>query len=365
MSKARKYLNIKGDFDLYRGGKLQDPSIAYETWGSLNQDKSNAILIFTGLSPSAHAASSPDDSSAGWWEDMIGPDHAIDTNKFFVICVNSLGSCFGSTGANSIDPSTGRKYKSTFPVLSLEDVAKGGYEVIKSHGISKLACLIGPSMGGMTSLAFEVVFPGLTNSCLLISTCARAASMSIAIRSIQREIIRSDPNWKGGEYDDENLPISGIRLARKIGMLSYRSSFEFQKRFGRERVSIGHDSDDSLSLDFEVESYLDYHSRQFIGQFDPNCYLSLSRASDLFDLADHGGSLEAAMKLMRADKILVIGVRKDQLFPYWQQEELHNLFKENGKDASLVTLDCKQGHDSFLASMDDFRPPIAKFLSSI
>jgi homoserine O-acetyltransferase len=363
MSISRKIYNFEGIFELYRGGKIQNPVIAYETWGELNSTASNAILIFTGLSPSAHAASSPENSSPGWWEDMIGPEHAIDTNKYFVICVNSLGSCFGSTGASSIDPSTGEPYFTNFPLLSLEDVARGG-EVLLAHlGIGKLHALIGPSMGGMSALAFEVMFPGRANSLLLISTCLRAASMSIALRSLQREIIRSDLNWNQGFYSKKKLPIKGMRLARKLGMITYRSSVEFSERFGRERVSLGHEAQDKFSLDFQIESYMEHHANAFTGQFDPNCYLYLSRASDLFDLADHGGSLEKAVERIASKKITIIGVKSDQLFPFWQQVELFKLLNTQEREVDLVSLDCNQGHDSFLASMDDFRPPVASFLA--
>jgi len=362
MTTARKIYQIEGAFSLYRGGKLESPKVAYETWGELNEKADNAVLIFTGLSPSAHAASSPEDPSPGWWEDMIGPEHAIDTTKYFVICMNSLGSCFGSTGANSNDPVTSELYCTNFPVLSLEDVARAGEKLLSHLGIFKLNTLIGPSMGGMTALAFQVMFPDRAESLLLISTCSSAAPMSIALRSLQREIIRSDPNWNNGFYADGKLPIKGMRLARKLGMISYRSSEEFLTRFGRERVSLGHESHDTFSLDFQIESYLEHHANEFIGQFDPNCYLYLSRASDLFDLADHGGSLEKAIERITTKKISIIGVKSDQLFPYWQQVELYELLKNKNESVELISLDCKQGHDSFLASMNDFRPLVAKFL---
>jgi homoserine O-acetyltransferase len=183
MSKARLSFTIAGEFPMYRGGSLRDPQIAYETWGTLNSDASNAVLIFTGLSPSAHAASSRDDPSPGWWEEIIGPGKPIDTRRYFVICVNSMGSCFGSTGPASANPETGELYRLNFPVLSLEDVARGGYETLRHLGIERVYTTVGPSMGGMTTLAFEMLYPGVSDSIVLMSSGTRSLPFSIALRS--------------------------------------------------------------------------------------------------------------------------------------------------------------------------------------
>ncbi|HSG66924.1 MAG TPA: homoserine O-acetyltransferase, partial [Gammaproteobacteria bacterium] len=293
MSKARKILKLDGELAMYRGGVLAQPTLAYETWGELNARRDNAILIFTGLSPSAHAASSVEDPSPGWWEEMIGPGRPIDTRRFFVICVNSLGSCFGSTGPASIDPLTGKPYRLSFPVLSLEDVARGGWEVVRHLGIEQLHTVVGPSMGGMTALAFEILYPGRSNGLVIISSGARSLAFATALRSLQREMIRRDPNWQDGNYSAEAMPITGMRLARKLGMITYRSAEEWRLRFGRERIAAERESDNPFALDFEIESYLEHQANKFTGQFDPNCYLYLSRASDLFDVADHGGSVAA------------------------------------------------------------------------
>ena len=184
---------------MHLGGTLMSPVIAYETWGKLDADRSNAILIFTGLSPSAHAASSKDDPTPGWWEEILGPGKPIDTRRFFVICVNSLGSCFGSTGAASVNPATGELYRLDFPVLSLEDVARAGHEVVRHLGIEKLHALVGPSMGGMTTLAFEMQYPGLADAMVLMSTGTRSLPFSVALRSLQREMIRRDQAWLDGD----------------------------------------------------------------------------------------------------------------------------------------------------------------------
>ena len=334
---------------------------AYETWGELNNSRDNAVLIFTGLSPSAHATSSPADPSPGWWEEMIGPGRSIDTRRYFVICVNSLGSYFGSTGAASTDPETGEPYRLSFPVLSLEDVARGGWEVLRHLGIDHVRATLGPSMGGMSALAFEILFPGHSDGLVVISSGPRSLPFATALRSLQREMIRRDPNWQKGDYDADTMPLVGMRLARKLGMITYRSAEEWRTRFGRERASEECEPDDPFCLDFEIEVYLDHHANKFTGQFDPNCYLYLSRASDLFDVADHGATVEAGLAKVEANRVLVVGVRTDFLFPPHQQRELAEQLSVGGREAEYVELDSIQGHDSFLVDMDRFRPTIARF----
>lgn len=363
MGEVRKFLTLPGAFEMRRGGTLQDPVVAYETWGRLNADKDNAVLLFTGMSPSAHAASSPDDPAPGWWEQMVGPSRPIDTRRYFVICVNSLGSCFGSTGPASIDPVTGRRYRLKFPTLSLEDVAAGGKAVVDHLGIRSLYSVVGPSMGGMTTLAFAAMYPGISRSLVLISCGARSLPFATALRSLQREMIRKDPEWKGGDYEPGAGPIEGMRLARKLGMITYRSAGEWEQRFGRERVAEERQTGDGFALDFEVEAYLEHHAQKFTGQFDANCYLYLSRASDLFDLADHGGSVNAGLKSIRTDRVLVIGVETDFLFPIHQQRELARGLEAAGQAVSLIELPSIQGHDSFLVDMDGFRPVICDFFA--
>jgi len=345
------------------GGTLAAPTIAFETWGSLNADRSNAVLIFTGLSPSAHAASSKDDPTPGWWEEIIGPGKPIDTKRYFVICVNSLGSCFGSTGPASVNPESGEVYRLGFPVLSLEDVARAGYELLIHLGIDRVCAVVGPSMGGMTTLAFEMLFPGKSDAIVLMSTGTRSLPFSIALRSLQREMIRKDPGWQGGEYPMDTPPLTGMRLARKLGMITYRSAEEWRLRFGRERVGSEYKSDDPFGLQFEIESYLEHHASKFIGQFDPNCYLYLSRASDLFDIADHGASVAGALDKVRARRALIIGVKTDFLFPIYQQQELARGLAGNGRQVEYHELDSLQGHDSFLVDMDSYRPIVASFFA--
>jgi homoserine O-acetyltransferase len=364
MSAARKLYQFPGAFEMHRGGVLSRPTVAYETWGELNLKKDNAVLIFTGLSPSAHAASSPEDPSPGWWEEIVGPSRPIDTRHYFVICINSLGSCFGSTGPESTDPETGERYRLNFPVLTLDDVAVAGKAVVDHLGIKTLYSVIGPSMGGMTSLSLAAQFPGISRSLVIISAAARSSPYAIALRSLQREMIRRDPAWQEGRYEEGAGPIGGMRLARKLGMITYRSGKEWEMRFGRERIS-GEEraTGDAFAADFEVEAYLEHHAQKFTGDFDANCYLYLSRASDLFDVAEYGGSVKAGLSRVVADRILVIGVTTDFLFEIHQQRELAAGFEAAGRSVSLIELDSIQGHDSFLVDMDRFRPVLSSFFS--
>ena len=361
MFPARKFVHLDAGFRMHRGAFLPSVDLAYETWGKPNSDGSNGVLLFTGLSPSAHAASSPEDPSPGWWEEMVGPGRPIDTRRYFVICVNSLGSCFGSTGPASIDPASGEPYRLGFPVLTIEDIATAGYEVVKALGLLKLASVVGSSMGGMSALSFCTLYPKATDSIVAISTAPRAEPFAIAIRSLQREIICKDKDWQDGNYDPEYPPDEGMCLARKLGMISYRSAEEWRSRFGRERVTMRSGDGSSFGIDFAVESYLDSRARKFIGRFDPNCYLYLSRAMDLFDIAEHSGCVATELGKASLRRALVIGAQTDFLFPPHQQKELAECLENPGREVRFVELPSIQGHDSFLVDMDRFRPVIAEF----
>ena len=358
---ATKNIQINGTFAM-RHGALEGATLAYETWGELNSSKDNGVFIFTGLSPSAHAASNIQDPSAGWWEDMVGPGKPIDTTRYFVICVNSLGSCFGSTGPASVDPATGDLYRLNFPVLTIEDIARAAIHILDHLGIKQLDTVVGASMGGMTALAFALANPDRARRLLSISSASRSLPFSIALRSLQREIIRKDPTWQKGQYRiPGDGPATGMRLARKLGMITYRSAAEWTERFGRERTTDAPEPDNPFGIDFEVESYLENHANRFIGSFDANCYLYLSRAMDLFDAADHGGSLEASFALLDLKSVLIIGVESDFLFPISQQEELALALNQHIADVTFKRLSSIQGHDSFLVDMDRFRPAVAEF----
>lgn len=350
---ARQYAALPDPFVMHRGGALRGARIAFETWGTLAPARDNAILVFTGLSPSAHAAPSPADPSPGWWDAMIGPGLAIDTDRWFVIVVNSLGSCFGSTGPASIDPATGGRYGLSFPELSIEDIARGGHEVLEGLGITRAHTVLGPSLGGMVVLAFAAAYPGAARQLVSISGSVGATPFAIALRSAQREAIMGDPAWRGGAYAADSPPRTGMRIARKLGTITYRSAAEWAQRFGRERVA-GLRPPNSFAPEFQIESYLEAQADKFAAVFDANCYLYLSRAMDRFDLGPLAqGCIERA---------LVIGVESDILFPIEGQRTIAATLERAGAATQLVAMPSIEGHDAFLVDIPRFSAAIGAFL---
>ncbi len=364
---ATRYFDLPSPFAMKRGGALHGARLAYETWGALNQKRDNAVVLLTGLSPNAHASSSADNPEPGWWEAMIGPGKPIDTDHWFVICANSLGGCKGSTGPASIDPATDAEYRLRFPELAVEDIANSAHALVQGLGIEQLACVIGCSMGGMTALAYALLHPGSARAQISISGAVQSLPFSIAIRSLQREAIRLDPKWNEGAYTDDAYPENGMRMARKLGVITYRSSLEWSGRFGRVRLDGDHRDDDSpFGLEFQVESYLEGHARRFVHQFDPNCYLYLSRSMDWFDLAEYGdGDAANALKKIALDKALVIGVETDILFPLQQQEQIADGLRAGGADVTFAPLPSPQGHDAFLVDIGRFGPVVGDFLGKL
>jgi homoserine O-acetyltransferase len=360
MGQATHYLKRDIPFRLHRGGELPNVTVAWECWGELNASHSNAVLVFTGLSASAHAASNDLDSSPGWWEGIIGPQKAIDTNRFFVICVNSLGSCLGSTGPQSIHSKTKRPWRLDFPELAIEDIAAAAELVVTHLGIDKLYALVGPSMGGMSALAWLKGFPHRTKRIALISTACASSPFALAIRSLQREAIVTDRNFHDGQYDDDNWPEVGMKLARKLGMITYRSSVEWDTRFGRRRQD--YFPQQPFGMRFEVESYLETHARKFVGQFDPCSYLYLSRAMDMFDACEGSETLAQMFARTFEGQALVLGVDSDILFPSHLQQELAVGLEASGSEVSFEILRSNKGHDAFLVDSFLFEKPLRSWL---
>jgi homoserine O-acetyltransferase len=353
---------LPGPYRFYRGGEIPEVTLAYETWGTLSLARDNVLLLTTGLSPGSHARSNELNPEPGWWEEMIGPGRPIDTDRWFVVCNNSLGSCQGSTGAASIDPRTGEPWRLTFPCLSVEDIAVTSRLLLKTLGIDRVGAVVGSSLGGMTALAYGVLFPGEVRRIVSISASTHAQPFAISLRSTQREAIRLDPDWQGGNYPPKKPPVGGMRLARKLGVTSYRSPGEWNERFGRKHVTPP--PADPWGIRFEIESYLEHQADKFVGHFDANCYLYLSRAMDLFDLAEHGTSLVDALRRLKACHVRVIGVESDILFPVEQQRVLAVALVEAGIDASFVRLSSIHGHDSFLIDYERFAPAVGDFLNA-
>ena len=364
---------LPAPFPLQAGGELWGAEVAVETYGRLSPARDNAILLFTGLSASAHAAAHTGDTSAGWWESMIGPGKALDTDRYFVISVNSLGSCFGSTGPASGHPITGCRYAGEFPELRIEDIARASQAAVEWFGIEQLAAAIGCSLGGMTVLAHAVCFPGRARAIVSISGALAANAAAIATRSLQREIVGSLLN-SGAEPD---VVRQGMRWARKIGVLSYVGAALLERRFGRDQAEPF--SGRGSGTDFEVESWLEHLAQKFVRQFDPWCYWYISRAMDLFDFAAHGVACEGdavvhrhdasdaarAAAYLRLERALVIGVEEDLLFPLAQQRAVAEVLGAAGIRTDFVALSSPYGHDAFLTEARLFTPLLAGFLDEL
>jgi homoserine O-acetyltransferase len=369
---AVRYASLPEPLHMWRGGVLHGAQVAYECWGELNKARSNAILLFTGLSPSAHAASSPESPEPGWWERMIGPGRAIDTDRYFVMCVNSLGSCFGSTGPASLNPVTGKAWKLDFPELAVEDIARAGYEAARTLGIEQLDTVMGPSLGGMVVTAFAAVCPGGARRLVSISGSSAAAPFAIALRAVQREAVMSDPAWNNGEYaENDRGPQSGMRIARKMGTITYRSAAEWAGRFGRAGLSeVGQRSveaalarvPEGFGPRFAVETYLEAQAEKFVRVFDPNCYLYLSRAMDCFDIAQHGATAEVYRR-SGIQQALVIGVESDFLFKIEEQAQIAADLEAAGIATTFTRLHSIEGHDAFLVDLPHFDAAVRGFLN--
>ncbi len=370
---AVRYAALPAPFAMWRGGSLPRAQLAYECWGTLNKDRSNAILLFTGLSPSAHAAASPEDTTPGWWEKMIGPGLAIDTDRWFVMCVNSLGSCFGSTGPASVNPATGRPWRLEFPELSVEDIARAGYEAARTLGIEQLDTVIGPSLGGMVVTAFAATCPGGARRLVSISGSSAASPFAIALRAVQREAVMSDPAWKGGQYGSAaNGPQAGMRVARKLGTITYRSAAEWDGRFSRQGIGpVGRKAVEQalkrvpagFGPRFAVETYLESQAERFVRVFDPNCYLYLSRAMDCYDIAAHGAAPEVYRR-SGVQGALVVGVESDFLFAIGEQAQIARDMEAAGIATRFLPLPSIEGHDAFLVDLPRFDAAIRGFLSA-
>jgi homoserine O-acetyltransferase len=276
------------------GGVLREFDIAYESWGRMNADRSNVILLHTGLSASSHAHSTPENPQPGWWEKFIGPGLALDTDKYHIICTNVIGGCYGSTGPSSIDPADGQRYATRFPILTMEDMVRAQFRLLDSLGVNRLYASVGSSMGGMQSLAAGVLFPDRVGRIVSISGCARSHPYSIAMRHTQRQVLMMDPNWNRGFYYGHVPPHAGMKLAREIATVTYRSGPEWEQRFGRRRADPS--KPPALCPDFLIETYLDHAGEKFCLTYDPNSLLYVSKAMDLFDLGRESQRAAAARR---------------------------------------------------------------------
>jgi homoserine O-acetyltransferase len=332
------------------GGRLPGFQLAYETWGELNAERSNAILLCTGLSASSHARSHPGDPSPGWWEAMLGPGGFLDTDRWFVICPNVLGGCFGSTGPASPRPDGSGRWGPDFPLVTVWDMVAAQALLAEHLGVECLHAVLGASMGGMQAMAFAARFPRMVRRVISISAPGRSYPLSISLRFVQRQAVMRDPAWRDGRYAPGAPPSAGLHLARQIGTITYRSGPEWDRRFARERTAAGPPGFDT---DFQVESYLVHQGDRFVGRFDANSYLYLSKAMDLFDLGEGAESYDDGVGRIRA-RTLLIGVTTDLLFPIHQTEEIARTLREWGRDCRFIRLDSVYGHDAFLIEIERF-----------
>ena len=325
------------------GGELPGFELAYETWGELSPARDNAVLLHTGLSASSHARSHAENPNPGWWEEFIGPGSAIDTDRFFVICSNLLGGCYGSTGPASIDPRSGEPYATDFPILTVGDMSRAQLLLLDHLEIDRVHASVGASLGGMSSLMVAALAPERVGRVASISAALRSHPQSIALRFVQRQAVMADADWRDGRYYGHSFPHRGQKVAREMGTITYRSGPEWMERFGRRRTGEGIPR---LGEDFEVERYLAHQGEKFCLQYDANSYLYISKAMDLFDLE---APVDGASGLSRVRcPSLVVGVSSDLLFPVWQQRELAAALEKNHAPVTYVELEAPYGHDTFL-----------------
>ncbi|MCR4338007.1 MAG: homoserine O-acetyltransferase [Candidatus Omnitrophica bacterium] len=348
---------------LKSGEKLGPITQAYETYGQLNDDKSNAILVFHALTGDAHAAGFHADAKRpGWWDEMIGPGKAFDTNKYFVISINVLGSCKGTTGPASIDPKTGKPYGLSFPMITIEDMVVTQKILIDHLGIKKLLAVAGGSMGGLSALKWAVLYPDSICSVITIATNHRHTAQQIALHEVCRQAIMSDPDWQSGDYYGKTIPARGLALSRMIGHITYMSEKSMDEKFGRKLIGkekVGYD----FSHDFEVENYLKYRGDSFVQRFDANSYLYLTKALDYFDLAEEGDLTKAFQKVKA--NFLVITFTSDWLYPAYQAKEFVRALKANDIDVSYIEINTSYGHDAFLVETEGQSRLISHFLTRI
>lgn len=357
-------------FALECGQKLGPITVVYETYGALNADKNNVILIDHALTGDSHIARhSIHDSRKGWWEQMVGPGLPLDPEKYFIICSNVLGGCQGTTGPSSINPNTGKPYGMDFPTVTIRDMVRVQKKLLEHLGIEHVIAVIGGSMGGMQALEWAVLYPDFMDGIFPIATPGRLYPQAIGFNYIMRRAIMLDPAWNNGDYyETGKQPAAGLGIARMLGMMTYQSDESMRRKFGRmigrkkEQFSIEHLKNPDIK--FDVETYLDYQGEKLVRRFDANSYIYLSRAMDLFDLSLGYESMEQALSRIKC-KVKVMGISSDILFPKHQQIELVKEMRSLGIDATYVELTSIYGHDSFLIEYEKLKPVVQQFLLSL
>jgi homoserine O-acetyltransferase/O-succinyltransferase len=344
---------------LESGDSLAPITVAYETYGQLNATKSNAILVLHAFSGDAHAAGiHAGQNIPGWWDDMIGPGKAFDTEKYFVISTNVIGGCKGSTGPSSINPATGKPYGLGFPLITIGDMVNTQRLLIDQLGIEKLLCVAGGSMGGMQALQWFASYPDRVRSVIPIATTLKHSPQQIAFDEVGRQAVMADPAWKEGDYYESGQPERGLAVARMVGHITYMSDQSMEEKFSRRLREKNYSF--SFTADFEVEGYLRYRGDSFVKRFDANSYLYITKAMDYFDLS--GEKLFARYAQGIESRFLVISFQSDWLYPSYQSQEVVKLLKTHGVDATFCEISSTYGHDAFLLEVDEQTHLISHFL---
>lgn len=347
---------------LETGEKFGPLVLAYETYGVLNQEKTNAILIVHALSGDAHAAGIHDGvDGLGWWDAFIGPQKAFDTDRYFIICSNILGGCRGSTGPSSINPKTGKPYALDFPLISINDIVNAQKRLIDQLGIDKLLSVVGGSMGGQQVLSWLVNYPDRLRSVIPIATTIKHSPQQIAFNEVGRQSIMADEHWKSGNYYDGPSPSKGLAVARMIGHITYMSDKSMAEKFGRQRKENGHPF--KFTADFAVEGYLHYRGDNFVKRFDANSYLYITKAMDNFD-ASGGRRFEDVLRQIKL-KVMVISFKSDWLYPAYQSKEIVKACKLAGVQTTYCEIDSTYGHDAFLLEVQEESHLIRHFLKKV
>lgn len=359
-TELKKY-KFDGKLKLSSGREFGPIEIAYETYGTLNENGDNAILILHALTGDAHAAGyyCEDDKKRGWWDNMIGLDKAFDTNKYFIVSSNMFGGCSGTTGPSSINPETGKPYGLDFPVFTMEDAVNVQKILVDALGIKKMV-VAGGSMGGMQALDWAVMYPDYVLKTIVIASTTRLTAQGIAFNAVGRNAILSDTNFNGGDYYDKQNPERGLSVARMIGHITYLCEESMHKKFGR-RLQDKDKPDFDFGIDFQVESYLQHQGLTFVERFDANSYLYITKAVDYFDLAEGHESLEDAFAPAKCE-FLIISFSSDWLFPTSQSKEMTKALVKAGKDVSYCEIESPCGHDAFLLEFKTQSGIIKSFL---
>jgi homoserine O-acetyltransferase len=360
----KKHITFEDGIVLTSGEIISPLTIAYETFGSISKKKDNVILIDHALTGDSHCAGyyAGSDAKPGWWDPLIGPGKAFDTDKYFIICSNCLGGCEGTTGPASINPKTGKPYALSFPVITIRDMVNAQHKLLDYLGIDKLLAVSGGSMGGMSVLDWAAAYPEKVRSIIPVSTCGRLSPQGIAFSEVERQAIISDPNWNNGNYYDGELPANGLIIARMIGHITYLSSESMLRKFGRRTRN--DDANSRFGKQFEIESYLHYQGDKFVERFDANSYIYLTKAMDFYDIAEGCETFEEGAAQIKS-KALFISFRSDWLFSPRETAELVDAMRKSGREVDYHEIESEYGHDAFLVEYPKYSYLISRFLERV